>query len=119
MSVTLLLVPPRASTLGTRLPAHPTQTEGGVAESAAAAEDAVWRGETSPSVCLGFQEDLSGGGGSTQACLFMSAAQVAIREGGWRFQEGCPHFASFLWISSQVPHWLSRSFLHMPRKVAG
>ena len=67
MSVTFLLVPPTASPLETGLPTYPTRMEGGEAESAVAAEDAVWRGETSLSVCLGFQENLPGGGGSTKA----------------------------------------------------
>lgn len=52
MSATFFLVPPAVATLQTGLPAYPTHSEGGEAESVAAAEDAVWRGETLPSVCL-------------------------------------------------------------------
>ena len=97
-----------------RLP-HPYG--GGEAESAAAAEDAVWKGETSPSVCLsvclGVQGCLCGGGGSAQAFLCVLIAHVAQEND--RGSEGCPHFTSFLRNSSQAPHWPSHSFLHRPR----
>lgn len=82
-----------------RLP-HPYR--GGEAESAAAAEDAVWKGETSPSVCLsvclGFQGSPRGGGGSAQAFLCVSIAHVAQEND--RGSERHPHFTSFLRISS-------------------
>lgn len=52
MCAASLWAPLTVSTLRDGLPAYPTHSEGGEAESAAAAEDAALRGETSPSVCL-------------------------------------------------------------------
>lgn len=66
VSGSLLLVPPTTSLLWMGLLAYPTHLEGEEAESAAAAEDAVCRGQTLLSVCLpvclGFQGVLPGGG---------------------------------------------------------
>lgn len=103
MSVTFFLVPPAVATLQTGLPAYPTHSEGGEAESVAAAEDAVWRGETLPSVCLsaslGFQGDLPGGRRSVQAFLCVPTAHVA-QEKGWSFKKRNPLPQAFLKDSS-------------------
>lgn len=46
----------------------------------AVAEDAVWRGETSLSVCLGFRENLPGGRGSMQT---LWVCCLGSHHGGW------------------------------------
>lgn len=113
ISVTLLLVPPTSPALRTGLPSvYPTHLEGEEAESAAAAEGAVWR-ESSPSVylpvCLGFQEILPGGGRSVQTFLSVSTPQVA-QEIGWNFNRAGPFLGvpyrfltNLLFLSSVYP----------------